>query len=319
MRAPGPVSFAKGTLSGTSVGMTYDEPQRHPLAAGAGGREGGAGQGHGRRRRHHRRNGRATRGATSTCASSRGVRLVREGRTVEADAATAFLSDDGEPAAADGIARARAHHDRRRGGRRARNDGGARHGPGVCGGRRDAGARGPEGRRHDRHGGRGWAPHRRRDHRYRIRRRWRRDGVDGTRPGAAHHAGAEGHARADHPCGSRCRAAGPPGQGPDVRSVHRRRRSSARHRPAARCGWRAPRTLDVAMAAGTGAIEDARFAGSTRFEEGTLRASAARRPVSRHRRAARAHRLGRQPGPARAGRADHGRRQAHRPDASRAR
>ena len=27
VRAPGPVSFAKGTLSGTAVGMTYDEKQ----------------------------------------------------------------------------------------------------------------------------------------------------------------------------------------------------------------------------------------------------------------------------------------------------
>jgi lipopolysaccharide export system protein LptA len=35
------------------------------------------------------------------------------------------------------------------------------------------------------------------------------------------------------------------------------------------------RTLDLTMAPGTGAVEDARFAGATRFEQGALRASAA--------------------------------------------
>ena len=106
VRAPGPVSFSKGTLTGTSVGMTYDEtrdilslldqavvkvaPGKDPRAAAPTSRP--------ERPCYARRD--------KYMRFDRGVRLLREGRTVEADAATAFLSDDGEPAAADGAARA---------------------------------------------------------------------------------------------------------------------------------------------------------------------------------------------------------------------
>jgi LPS export ABC transporter protein LptC len=93
VRAPGPVSFAKGTLSGTAVGMTYDEKQdilsllERAVVKVAPGKDTGGGADitagsavYARRDRHIRFEG--------------SVRLIREGRTVEADTATGFLSGD---------------------------------------------------------------------------------------------------------------------------------------------------------------------------------------------------------------------------------
>lgn len=94
VRAPGRVNFAKGTLSGTAIGMTYDQGRDvlwlldQAVVKVAPGEKTGAGAditagtaGYARRDNYMR--------------FERGVKLVREGRIVEADAATAFLGPDG--------------------------------------------------------------------------------------------------------------------------------------------------------------------------------------------------------------------------------
>jgi LPS export ABC transporter protein LptC len=93
LRAPGKVSFSKGTLSGTSVGMTYDQ-ERDVLwlldqaaidvapskDTGQGAKITAGTAGYARRDKYMR--------------FDRGVRLLREGRTVESDSAVAYLTDD---------------------------------------------------------------------------------------------------------------------------------------------------------------------------------------------------------------------------------
>ena len=160
VRAPGPVSFAKGTLSGTSVGMTYDDTRDilslldqavvkvAPGTDTGGGADITAGTAVYARRDKFMR-------------FDRGVRLLRAGRTVEADAATAFLSDD----------ESRLERMELRGDARITTagaaegalagDDGARHGSGLC--RRWGNARtgDPQRCRHDRDGRRGRPPDRR--------------------------------------------------------------------------------------------------------------------------------------------------------------
>jgi len=93
LRAPGKVSFSKGTLSGTSVGMTYDQERDvlwlldQAVIHVAPGKDTGQGAnitagtaGYARRDKYMR--------------FDRGVRLVREGRTVESDSAVAYLTED---------------------------------------------------------------------------------------------------------------------------------------------------------------------------------------------------------------------------------
>jgi lipopolysaccharide export system protein LptA len=93
VRAPGRVRFAKGALRGTAVGMSYDQ-QRDVLwlldqvvITVAPGGDGGSGAditagsaGYARREKYMR--------------FERGVRMVREGRTVQADDGLAYLSED---------------------------------------------------------------------------------------------------------------------------------------------------------------------------------------------------------------------------------
>jgi lipopolysaccharide export system protein LptA len=94
VRAPGPVSFSKGTLSGTAIGMTYDDHRDvlwlldaahvivRPDGKGSRGADIRAGAaGYARRDKYMR--------------FERGVHLVRDTQHVEADTATAYLSDDG--------------------------------------------------------------------------------------------------------------------------------------------------------------------------------------------------------------------------------
>jgi LPS export ABC transporter protein LptC len=94
LRAPGPVSFAKGTMSGTSVGMTYDEKQDllwlldkavvkvAPSEKTGQGAEVVAGAAAYARKDNYMR-------------FERTVRITREGRVVSAETATAFLAEDG--------------------------------------------------------------------------------------------------------------------------------------------------------------------------------------------------------------------------------
>ncbi len=271
VRAPGPVSFSKGTLTGTSVGMTYDEPrdiltlQEQAVVKVAPGKSTGGGADitagtavYARRDKNMR--------------FDRGVRLVREGRTVEADAATAFLSDDGD----------RLQRMELRGRARITTAGAAEgaletmtardmdlayaadgetleravlKGAGTIvmagvGGRRIAGevidiAFGADGG---------------------VTAMTARDHVQLTMP--ALKDTPERIIRA-----AAMQGTGPPGQG--LTSARFTDGVEFRETPAGGTLRLArARTLDVAMAAGTGAIEDARFSGSTRFEEGTLRASA---------------------------------------------
>jgi lipopolysaccharide export system protein LptA len=93
VRAPGRVSFSKGALTGTSVGMTYDDGRdvlslldqvRVKVAAGTTTGTGAViDAGRGVYARPDKR-----------MDFERGVRIVRAGRTVSADSARAFLADD---------------------------------------------------------------------------------------------------------------------------------------------------------------------------------------------------------------------------------
>jgi LPS export ABC transporter protein LptC/lipopolysaccharide transport protein LptA len=93
VRAPGPVSFSKGAVSGTAVGMSYHEPTSvltlldKVVVKVAPGRDTGGGADITAGSLEYARQARTMR-------FERAARIVREGRTVEADAATARLSSD---------------------------------------------------------------------------------------------------------------------------------------------------------------------------------------------------------------------------------
>jgi LPS export ABC transporter protein LptC len=272
VRSAGPVSFRKAALSGTSVGMTYDEGHDILTLLDQAVVKVAPGKGSGP--------GADIAAGTAVYARrdkymqfSRGVRLLREGRTVEAEAGTAFLSDDGDrlqrmelrtnarittPGAAEGALETMAAHDMDLAyaadgqtlERAVLRGGGAIVMAGPTG-RRIAGemidlAFGADGD---------------------VTGLNARDQVQLTMP--AQKDTPERVIRAASMAGS-----GPPGKG----LTAARFSGGAELREASAGGT--PRiaraaTLDLAMTPGTGAIEDARFAGSTRFEEGTLTASAA--------------------------------------------
>jgi lipopolysaccharide export system protein LptA len=272
VRAPGPVSFSKGALSGTAVGMTYDEVNDVlslldqvvvKIAPGrdtAGGADVTAGTAvYARREKHMRFEG--------------GARFIRAGRTMEAKAATAFLAGEenrlermelredarittAAPTegaleemkardmdlayAADGETLERA----------VLKGAGAIVMAGASG-RRIQGelidlAFGTEGD---------------------VTALTARDRVQLTMP--AQKDTPERIIRAAAMQGN-----GPPGKG--LTSARFSGDAELRETPAGGILRLArARTLDLAMTPGTGAVEEARFAGSTRFEEGALRASAA--------------------------------------------
>jgi LPS export ABC transporter protein LptC len=272
VRAPGPVSFAKGTLRGTSVGMTYDEVRdilslldQAVVKVAAGESSGGgaditAGSAVYARRDKHMR-------------FDRGVRLVREDRTVDADAATALLADDESrlqrlelrghsrittAGAAEGALEAMTARDMdlAYAGDGETLERAVLHGGGTivmagATGRRIAGelidivfGAGGE-----------------------VTALTARDKVQLTMPAQKgtperiiHAASMQGN--------------GPAGKGLTAAQFS----GGVEFREAPAGGTlriARARTLDLAMTPGTGAVEEARFAGSTRFEEGTLRASAA--------------------------------------------
>ena len=93
IRAPGPVRFSKGAVSGTAIGMTYDQKrdvlwlleQAHVIVKADAKTKGTAditagSFGYARRDKYMR--------------FERGCRALREGRIIEADTCTAFLTDD---------------------------------------------------------------------------------------------------------------------------------------------------------------------------------------------------------------------------------
>jgi LPS export ABC transporter protein LptC len=272
VRAPGPVSFAKGTLSGTAVGMTYDEKQdilsllERAVVKVAPGKDTGGGADitsgsavYARRDKQMRFEG--------------SVRLIREGRTVEADTATALLSGDESrlermelrgrsrittAGAADGALQEMAARDMDLA--YAPDGETLEHavlkGSGTivmagAAGRRIAGdlvdiVFGPDGD---------------------VTALTAREQVQLTMPAQRDTPERIIRAAAMH-------GKGPPGQG--LTSALFSGGVEFRETPAGGT-LRVARasTLDLAMAPGTGVIEEARFAGSTRFEEGNLRASAA--------------------------------------------
>ena len=272
VRAPGPVSFAKGTLSGTAVGMTYDEKADilslldRAVVKVAPGKDTGGGADitagsavYARRDKHMRFEG--------------SVRLLRDGRAVEADTATAFLSGDESrlermelrgssritmAGAPDGALREMAARDMDLAyaedgetlERAVLKGSGAIVMAGTAG-RRIAGdlvdiAFGADGE---------------------VTALTAREQVQLTMP--AHRDTPERIIRSAVMQGK-----GAPGQG--LTSALFSGGVEFREAPAGGALRVArARTLDLAMAPGTGVIEEARFAGSTRFEEGTLRASAA--------------------------------------------
>jgi LPS export ABC transporter protein LptC len=280
IRAPGAFSFEKGTMKGTSVGMTYDQARdvlwlldqvAITVAAGEDGAPGAditAGSaGYARRDGYMR--------------FERSVRLVREGRIIEAESGTAHLSDDesrlerlelqGEsrivtPDAADGGLREMCARDMNlvyaaEGERleRATLSGAA------CGHRTAAvefaGMSGAAGRRlAGEHIDVGFGPE------GEIRTLAARDRVELALP-----ADAASPARVIQSAGMD--GQGRPGQGLHAATftggVEFREAGGDRPERVARA-----RTLGVAMDPASGAIQDARFTGNTRFEEGSLRASA---------------------------------------------
>ena len=273
VRAPGPVRFAKGALSGTSIGMSYDQ-QRDVLwlldqaaihvAPGAGGRGGAditAGTaGYARRDKYMR--------------FERGVRMVREGRTLQADDALAYLSEDESRLEALEL-RGRSRIDTRdavEGGLQSMtsNEMNLKYGDGetleraVLSGTaaiQMAAAGGTPGRRIagefiDISFGPGGE----------ITGLQARDKVQLALP-----ASADAPARV-------IRAAAMEGTGAAGQGLTAARFLDGVEFGETPSGGPArtarARTLDVVMDPATGAIEDARFAGSTRFEEGDLRASA---------------------------------------------
>ncbi len=272
VRAPGPVSFAKGTLSGTAVGMTYDEKQDilslldRAVVKVAPGKDTGGGADitagsavYARRDKHMRFEG--------------NVRLIREARTVEADTATAFLSGDESrlermelrghsrittAAAPDGALQEMTARDMDLAYaadgetlERAVLKGSGTIVMAGAAGRRIAGdlvdiAFGPAGD---------------------VTGLTAREQVQLTMP--AQRDTPERIIRA-----AAMQGKGPPGQG--LTSAVFSGGVEFRETPAGGTLRVArARTLDLAMAPGTGVIEEARFAGSTRFEEGNLRASGA--------------------------------------------
>jgi lipopolysaccharide export system protein LptA len=275
VRAPGPVSFGKGALTGTSVGMTYDDGRdvlslldqvRVKVAAGTTTGTGAdieAGRGVYAR-------------SDKRMDFERGVRIVRAGRIVSADGARAFLAADEShlerlelrtnsqittPDAAEGALQSMAARDMdlTYGAdgetlQHALLTGGAAivmAGAPKAPGRRIAGERiditfGAEGDLSD------------------LSARGR---VELTLP-----------AQKDTPeraiQAAAMQGSGPPGGG----LTSARFSDGVEFREAAPGGTprvARARALDLAMTPATGVVEEARFTGNTRFEEGTLRASAA--------------------------------------------
>jgi LPS export ABC transporter protein LptC len=272
VRAPGPVSFAKGTLSGTAIGMTYDEKQdilsllERAVVKVAPGKDTGGGADitagsavYARRDKHMRFEG--------------SVRLIREGRTVEADTATAFLSADESRLermelrgrsrittadAAEGALQEMAARDMDLAYaadgetlERAVLKGSGTIVMAGAAGRRIAGELVDIAFAADSN----------------VTALTGRDRVQLTMP--AQRDTPERIIRA-----AAMQGKGPPGQGLTSAlfsgGVEFRETPSGGTLRVARAS-----TLDLAMTPGTGAIEEARFSGSTRFEEGNLRASAA--------------------------------------------
>jgi LPS export ABC transporter protein LptC len=272
VRASGPVSFSKGTLSGTSVGMTFDEPHDTlslldkaavKIAPGkdtGGGADITAGTAVYARRDNFMR-------------FERGVRLLRAGRTVEADLATAFLSNDGSRLqrmelrgrssittvdAADGALQAMTARDMDLA-------------YGVDG----------ETLEHAVLNGAGTI-----DMACAAGRRIAGEIIDIVFGAAGDVTGLTARERVQLTMPAQketperiIRAAAMQGSGPPGKGLTATRFTDGvefRETPAGGTLRIArSRTLDLAMAPGTGAIEEARFAGATRFEEGDLRASAA--------------------------------------------
>jgi LPS export ABC transporter protein LptC/lipopolysaccharide transport protein LptA len=275
VRAPGPVSFTKGAIAGTSVGMTFDQnrdvlwllDQAHvkvaPGQKSGGGADVTAGAaGYARRDKYMR--------------FERSVRLLREDRTIEADNAMAYLTDD----------ESRVESLELRGHSRIAVKGAAEGGLQQMASDEMNLRYGPDGETLEHAllsgdaviqiAGTGGAPGRRIAGRYvditfgaggELSAMVARDRVELTLPAAK-----DTPARAIK--SATMEGTGEPGKGLTASrfegGVEFREQSAPDRVRIARA-----RTLEIAMAPGSGEIEEARFSGSTRLEDGALRASAA--------------------------------------------
>ena len=126
IRAPGPVRFSKGAVSGTAIGMTYDQKrdvlwlleQAHVIVKADAKTKGTAditagSFGYARRDKYMR--------------FERGCRALREGRIIEADTCTAFLTDDESKLKTLELRKQLPHYDVGCDRRRSAADGGSRH------------------------------------------------------------------------------------------------------------------------------------------------------------------------------------------------